>query len=147
MSAECADLIGRMLTPDPAKRITLRQILRHPWVAAGMPAQLTRLNETLISRVGAVPCDELDPCCCDALGKAVDEDSYTFSALSGSTVGGHSRTSSGGAVQVCIEAPEIKVPALDIVKLAWRLTQRRNCSTLPGVQPCVMFETGGQHGA
>ena len=54
VSADCADLIGRMLMPDPAKRITVRQIMRHPWVAAGMPAQLARINATLIS--GARAC-------------------------------------------------------------------------------------------
>ena len=89
-----------MLTPDPARRITVRQILRHPWVAAGMPGRLTRLNETLIGGVGAVPCDDCDdPCCCDGPDEG---GSFSFSALSASTMGGHSRTSSGGAaIQVC----------------------------------------------
>ena len=36
LSAEIKDLIGRMLTVDPARRITVAQIRQHPWAAPGM---------------------------------------------------------------------------------------------------------------
>ncbi|CAM9848637.1 unnamed protein product, partial [Phaeothamnion confervicola] len=32
VSAECVDLIKRLLEPDPAKRLTARQALQHPWI-------------------------------------------------------------------------------------------------------------------
>lgn len=32
VSEECKDLIGRMLRKDPHERITLLQILGHPWI-------------------------------------------------------------------------------------------------------------------
>jgi serine/threonine protein kinase len=31
---DCRALLKRMLTPDPAKRITIPEIMRHPWCAA-----------------------------------------------------------------------------------------------------------------
>ena len=37
ISNEVKDLILRMLHPDPKKRITLREVSRHPWVLAGSP--------------------------------------------------------------------------------------------------------------
>lgn len=33
LSAECEDLLGRMLVPRPADRITLAEVAQHPWVA------------------------------------------------------------------------------------------------------------------
>eukprot|EP01046_Picozoa_sp_COSAG06_P045160 COSAG06_NODE_6201_length_3052_cov_1.832035_2_plen_646_part_00 len=36
LSVEIKDLIGRMLTVDPARRITVSQIRQHPWAAPGM---------------------------------------------------------------------------------------------------------------
>jgi serine/threonine protein kinase len=41
ISNEVKDLILRMLHPDPKKRITLREVSRHPWVLAGSPARGT----------------------------------------------------------------------------------------------------------
>jgi serine/threonine protein kinase len=32
LSAEARDLLARMLTVDPAQRITLEGVLQHPWV-------------------------------------------------------------------------------------------------------------------
>ena len=33
LSEECKDLIEKMLVKDPAKRITVSDILAHPWIA------------------------------------------------------------------------------------------------------------------
>ena len=40
VSLECKHLLARMLTPDPSKRITVAEIMQHPWCAAwrGSPA-------------------------------------------------------------------------------------------------------------
>lgn len=51
MSPKCADLIRRMLTADPAQRITVPEILSHPWVTAGF-GPLRRLNAGLLSLLG-----------------------------------------------------------------------------------------------
>ena len=40
------DLLRRMLTKDPEKRIRLREIKRHPWVVQGIPDLLKWLDET-----------------------------------------------------------------------------------------------------
>lgn len=31
VSTDCQTLLSRMLTPDPAKRITIGEIMQHPW--------------------------------------------------------------------------------------------------------------------
>ena len=41
LSGESADLIGRMLNPDPVNRISLSQILKHPWFCINIPNHLT----------------------------------------------------------------------------------------------------------
>ena len=33
LSADCRDLVGRLLCPQPAGRITMEEVKRHPWVA------------------------------------------------------------------------------------------------------------------
>lgn len=40
------DLLRRMLTKDPEKRIRLREIKRHPWVVEGIPDLMNWLDET-----------------------------------------------------------------------------------------------------
>ncbi|PKS05555.1 hypothetical protein jhhlp_008072 [Lomentospora prolificans] len=40
------DLLRRMLTKDPEKRIRLREIKRHPWVVQGIPDLIKWLDET-----------------------------------------------------------------------------------------------------
>eukprot|EP00002_Diphylleia_rotans_P033146 TRINITY_DN7018_c0_g1_i3.p1 TRINITY_DN7018_c0_g1~~TRINITY_DN7018_c0_g1_i3.p1 ORF type:complete len:485 (+),score=90.26 TRINITY_DN7018_c0_g1_i3:51-1505(+) len=39
-SDSARDLIEKMLTPDPAKRITVRNILRHPWLHIQLPKKV-----------------------------------------------------------------------------------------------------------
>jgi len=38
VSSECAELVGKMLTVDPAIRLTARQVLAHPWCQEGIVA-------------------------------------------------------------------------------------------------------------
>ncbi len=51
VSPECADLIARMLTADPAQRISVPETLGHPWVTRGI-GQLDRLNGGLLTLMG-----------------------------------------------------------------------------------------------
>ena len=47
---DCRALLKRMLTPDPAKRITIPEIMRHPWCArrhTGVHAVATLLKHML----------------------------------------------------------------------------------------------------
>ncbi len=47
VSGELRDLIRRMLEVDVARRITIAEVARHPWVAADMPPELSSLNGRL----------------------------------------------------------------------------------------------------
>ncbi|KAL3156012.1 hypothetical protein ABBQ32_013000 [Trebouxia sp. C0010 RCD-2024] len=40
VSEECKDLIRRIFTPSPARRITVQEILQHPWFLTGLPKEL-----------------------------------------------------------------------------------------------------------
>ncbi len=40
VSPECEDLIRRIFTPCPLHRITINQILQHPWFLVNLPAEL-----------------------------------------------------------------------------------------------------------
>ncbi len=44
-SLECTDLLRKMLKPDPAKRITLDQILQHAWFLKKLPPHATEMND------------------------------------------------------------------------------------------------------
>lgn len=44
------DLLYRMLTKDPEKRIRLREVKRHPWVVQGIPNLIAWIDETDPSR-------------------------------------------------------------------------------------------------
>ena len=47
-SAECQHLVSRMLQPNPAHRLSLDEVLKHPWVTCDMPLQLATLNRRLL---------------------------------------------------------------------------------------------------
>jgi [calcium/calmodulin-dependent protein kinase] kinase len=50
IDAELRDLLNRLLLKDPAKRITLKEVKRHPWVLRGIPDHIAWLEETDPSR-------------------------------------------------------------------------------------------------
>ena len=37
VSKDCQTLLSRMLTPNPAKRITIGEIMQHPWCVSSPP--------------------------------------------------------------------------------------------------------------
>lgn len=53
LSPECQSLIHGLLRPTPQARITVQGILRHPWVANGMPTQLAGINAHLLHLAGS----------------------------------------------------------------------------------------------
>lgn len=50
LSPECVDLLKRMLTVDPARRITVPEIQTHGWYQAYLPAGVLELNEELLQK-------------------------------------------------------------------------------------------------
>lgn len=51
VSTHCRDLLSRMLTADPAARITINQLMDHPWMEEGMPEGIKGLNERLLQEL------------------------------------------------------------------------------------------------
>lgn len=49
VSQECKDLIARILVGDPDRRITVDQILQHPWYVKGLPPGVIQMNTTCLS--------------------------------------------------------------------------------------------------
>jgi hypothetical protein len=48
MSANCRDLLSRILVADPAHRITVPAILRHAWFLRGLPDGVAEMNDRLV---------------------------------------------------------------------------------------------------
>lgn len=40
LSAECKDLVRRMLVPDAAQRISIADVKQHPWFRTNLPDEL-----------------------------------------------------------------------------------------------------------
>ena len=54
VSDDCRHLLRRMLTPDPAKRVTIPEIMQHPWcgrTTASSPRATEELAEEVLSAV------------------------------------------------------------------------------------------------
>ena len=45
VSSECLDLMKRLLKPDPCKRISLDDLLTHPWFVKKLPPHATEMND------------------------------------------------------------------------------------------------------
>lgn len=48
MSLDCRDLLARILVADPARRLTVPQILQHPWFTRGLPEGVAEMNDHLV---------------------------------------------------------------------------------------------------
>lgn len=60
LSQEGRDLLRRMLTVDPARRITTAQIMAHPWYRQGLPPGVDGYNEQLAVAPNTTPQSETD---------------------------------------------------------------------------------------
>lgn len=47
ISPECADLLRRILVPDPNKRLTIPEIQDHPWYLKDLPPGVKEMNSDL----------------------------------------------------------------------------------------------------
>ena len=52
VSAECKDLISKILVADPAARLTVDQIQSHPWYANGLPNGVRAMNDACLAMRG-----------------------------------------------------------------------------------------------
>ncbi len=48
LTPECYDLLDKLLEVDPDKRITVQQVLQHPWLVQDMPENLVEMNNNLL---------------------------------------------------------------------------------------------------
>jgi len=48
VTPECRHLLKRTLTADPDKRITIPEIMQHPWFQANLPTGMNQLNYSLV---------------------------------------------------------------------------------------------------
>ena len=55
ISNECHDLLCRMLEPDPAKRISISEVMKSTWYCAGMSAGVSGFNEKVVSQLEKRP--------------------------------------------------------------------------------------------
>lgn len=49
LSADCRELLCRMLVPKPTQRITLEEIKRHPWFVVDLPPGALDMNDVLLN--------------------------------------------------------------------------------------------------
>lgn len=45
VSEECKDLLRKLIVFDPKKRLTIRQIAKHPWFCKGLPPDIFAVND------------------------------------------------------------------------------------------------------
>ncbi len=57
-SPELQDLMGRILTRDPAARITLAEIYEHPWFCKDLPPGVQQMNANMRSHVSGYQTEE-----------------------------------------------------------------------------------------
>lgn len=57
LSAGCLQLLGRLLEPDPAQRLTMQGLLQDPWFREGLPPAATRMTSQWLAQ---------PPVCCQS---------------------------------------------------------------------------------
>ncbi|GAB4816879.1 hypothetical protein N2152v2_003925 [Parachlorella kessleri] len=55
LSEPCRDLIAKMLVSDPLQRLSVQQVLQHPWCSEGLQAEVLSFNESLVASSLANP--------------------------------------------------------------------------------------------
>ena len=49
VTPECQDLLSKILAGDPAQRITLGEVQKHPWYTQELPPGVAEMNDRLLS--------------------------------------------------------------------------------------------------
>ena len=49
VTPECQDLLSKILAADPAQRITLSEVQKHPWFTKELPPGVAEMNDRLLS--------------------------------------------------------------------------------------------------
>ena len=49
VSAECRDLLTRLMVRDPAERIGMADIHAHPWFVANLPVEAVSMNDAYLA--------------------------------------------------------------------------------------------------
>lgn len=80
ISADAKDLISKMLCYDPSKRITAREILKHPWIVMVSDEEETEITvPSVIS--DELPCEPTTPPCSSPLDVSLHVNAHSFSSL------------------------------------------------------------------
>lgn len=58
LSYEVQDLITRLLNPEPSQRITVKQVMNHPWFMEGLPDNATNMNGSYLRLQRSCPQSE-----------------------------------------------------------------------------------------
>ena len=49
VTPECQDLLSKILAADPAQRISLSEVQKHPWFTKELPPGVAEMNDCLLS--------------------------------------------------------------------------------------------------
>lgn len=49
VTPECQDLLSKILAANPAQRISLCEVQKHPWFTKELPAGVAEMNDRLLS--------------------------------------------------------------------------------------------------
>ncbi|XP_023926016.1 serine/threonine-protein kinase SAPK3 isoform X2 [Quercus suber] len=60
VSADCRQLLSRIFVANPAKRITLPEIKRHPWFMKNLPIELIEIEKTNFAEAEAEPTQSIE---------------------------------------------------------------------------------------
>ena len=53
VTPECRDLLSQLLVADPARRISLAELQRHPWFRRDLPPGVAGMNDRLLAEPAA----------------------------------------------------------------------------------------------
>ena len=55
VSQECNELVKKMLEPDPLKRMTVQEVMQHPWFLKQLNKNVLRFNDQVVKQLTEHP--------------------------------------------------------------------------------------------
>jgi serine/threonine-protein kinase SRK2 len=106
LGAAARDLVARLLCPEPQKRITIAEVLHHPWFTPGLPSSALSMNDAYLKleRASAQSEDEIKAIVMRAVldGEQMDGSS----SCSTRAYAGASAKAAGGSLALAKVSPE-----------------------------------------